>query len=135
MLAHPMRHWIREGLMTSEYIEERNGGYYIVGTRISLDSVVYSLQRGNSPQEIQKEYPLLSLAQINEAVGYYLEHVEAVDRYLEKKQREFEESAVPLREVNPDLWARLERARNATSLVEMGEPRAARLVSIDLMAA
>ncbi len=121
--------------MTSEYIEERNGGYYIVGTRISLDSVVYSLQRGNSPQEIQKEYPLLSLAQINEAVGYYLEHVEAVDRYLEKKQREFEESAVPLREVNPDLWARLERARNATSLVEMGEPRAARLVSIDLMAA
>jgi hypothetical protein len=33
--------------MTSEYIEERNGGYYIAGTRISLDSVVCSFERGN----------------------------------------------------------------------------------------
>ncbi len=121
--------------MATDNIEERNGGYYIAGTRISLDSVVYSLQRGNSPQEIQKEYPLLSLAQINEAVGYYLEHMEAVNRYLEKKQREIEESAIPLSEVNPDLWTRLERARKATALVEMGEPRAARLVSADLIAA
>ena len=31
--------------MHSEYIEERNGGYYIAGTRISLDSVVYSFER------------------------------------------------------------------------------------------
>lgn len=121
--------------MTVGHIEERNGGYYIAGTRISLDSVVYSLQRGNSPQEIQKEYPLLSLAQINEAVGYYLGHAESIDRYLDKKRREFEESGIPLSEVNPDLWARLERARKATSLVEMGEPRAARLVSADLIAA
>ncbi|MGA2596516.1 MAG: hypothetical protein ABSH09_05930 [Bryobacteraceae bacterium] len=66
--------------------------------------------------------------------GYYLEHAEAVNRYLEKKLREFEESAIPLSEVNPDLWARLEQARKASSLVEMGEPRAARLVSADLIA-
>jgi uncharacterized protein (DUF433 family) len=112
--------------MASEYIDERNGGKYIAGTRISLDSVVYSLRRGNSPEEVQKEYPLLSLAQIRGAVDYYLEHAEAVDRYLEEKQREFEAFAIPLSKVNPDLWARLERARKATTLVEMGEPRAAR---------
>jgi hypothetical protein len=41
-----VRHWIREVLMNSEYIEERNGGYYIAGTRISLDSVVYSFGEG-----------------------------------------------------------------------------------------
>jgi hypothetical protein len=40
--------------MNSEYIEERNGGYYIAGTRISLDSVVYSVERGNSPEGIQR---------------------------------------------------------------------------------
>ena len=28
--------------MHSEYIEQRHGGYYIAGTRISLDSVVYA---------------------------------------------------------------------------------------------
>jgi uncharacterized protein (DUF433 family) len=121
--------------MTNEYIEERNSGYYIAGTRISLDSVVYSHRRGNLPEEIQKEYPLLSLPQIHGAIGYYLEHTRAVDRYLEDKQLEFDASAIPLSKANPDLWARLERTRKVTSLVEMGEPRAARLVSIRLIAA
>ena len=43
--------------MTSEYIEQHNGGYYIAGTRISLDSVVYSFQRGNSPDAIYRSTP------------------------------------------------------------------------------
>ena len=37
---------MREVAMKSEYVEERNGGYYAAGTRISLDSVVYSFERG-----------------------------------------------------------------------------------------
>ena len=60
--------------MTSEYIEERNGGYYVAGTRISLDSVVYSFERGNSPEAIQKEYTLLTLPQIYGAIAFYLDH-------------------------------------------------------------
>ncbi len=99
--------------MTSEYIEQRNGGYYIAGTRISLDSVVYSFERGNSPEAIQKEYPLLKLPQIYGAIAFYLDHKEAVDGYLEEKQRAFEASAIPLSEANPELWAKLERARQA----------------------
>jgi len=39
--------------MQSEYIEQRDGGYYVAGTRISLDSVVYSFNEGNSPEAIQ----------------------------------------------------------------------------------
>jgi hypothetical protein len=31
--------------MHSEYIEQRNGGYYVAGTRISLDSVVCAFNR------------------------------------------------------------------------------------------
>ncbi|HEX8139517.1 MAG TPA: hypothetical protein VF544_18300 [Pyrinomonadaceae bacterium] len=30
--------------MSKEYIEQRDGGYYIIGKRISLDSVVYALR-------------------------------------------------------------------------------------------
>ena len=45
--------------MHSEYIEERNGGYYVAGTRISLDSVVYSFNEGQSPEAIQEDFPLL----------------------------------------------------------------------------
>ncbi len=35
--------------MPSEYIEQRNRGYYVAGTRISLDSVVCAFNRGDSP--------------------------------------------------------------------------------------
>jgi hypothetical protein len=31
-----------------EYVEQRNGGYYVAGTRVSLDSVVYAWLRGES---------------------------------------------------------------------------------------
>lgn len=35
--------------MAKEYIEQRNGGYYILGTRVSLDSVVYAIV----PQDVR----------------------------------------------------------------------------------
>jgi uncharacterized protein (DUF433 family) len=99
--------------MTGEYIEERDGGYYVARTRISLDSVVRSFLRGNSPETIQAEYPLLKLAQIYGAIAFYLDHQEAVNWYLNERQRDFEASAIPLSEANPELWAKLERARDA----------------------
>jgi uncharacterized protein (DUF433 family) len=109
---------VDEVLMTSEYIEERNGGYYVAGTRISLDSVVYSFERGNSPVAIQKEFPLLRLPQIYGAIAFYLDHEAAIRSYLEAKERAIEESSIPLAQANPELWARLERARQAMSKPE-----------------
>ena len=47
--------------MHSEYVEQRDGGYYVAGTRISLDSVVYAFNRGDSPERILERYPLLSV--------------------------------------------------------------------------
>lgn len=104
--------------MTSEYIEERNGGYYVTGTRISLDSVVYSFERGNSPEAIQKEFPLLKLPQIYGAIAFYLDHQATVRSYLEAKEQAIEEASIPLAQANPGLWDRLERARQAMSKPE-----------------
>jgi len=36
-----------------EYVEQRNGGYYVAGTRVSLDSIVYAFLRGETPEGIQ----------------------------------------------------------------------------------
>jgi uncharacterized protein (DUF433 family) len=105
--------------MHSEYIEQRNGGYYVTGTRISLDSVVYAFNEGNSPEAIQEDFPLLKRAQIYGAIAFYLDHQGEVDEYLARTAREFEESSVPLRQANPVLWEKLERAR-----AKVGEPRA-----------
>ena len=105
-------------LMLSEYIEQRDGGYYLIGTRISLDSIVYSFNRGNSPESIQAEYPLLKQAQIYGAIAFYLDHKAEIDEYLTRNEREFETSAIPLEQADPALWEKLQRAR-----AKLSEPR------------
>jgi uncharacterized protein (DUF433 family) len=111
-------YWRKEVALSSEYINERNGSYCIAGTRISLDSVVYSFNRGNSPEAIQSEYPLLKLAQIYGAIAFYLDHQAEIDRYLEQSEREVEANSIPMEQANPALWEKLQRARSKT-----GEPR------------
>ena len=39
----------KAGAMAREYMEERNGGYYVAGTGVSLDSVVPGFADGLSP--------------------------------------------------------------------------------------
>ncbi len=104
--------------MHSEYIEQCNGGYYVAGTRVSLDSVVYSFKEGQSPEAIQQDFPLLKRSQIYGAIAFYLEHEAEVDKYLEDTRREFESCGVPMSETNPMLWEKIQRSRT-----HAGEPR------------
>src|SRR5207237_10673226 len=106
--------------MHSEYIEERNGGYYVAGTRISLDSVVYSFKGGQSPEAIQEDFPSLKRSQIYGAIAFYLDHQAEIDEYLEETEREFEGSAIPLEQANQALWAKIQRA---TAEAAKGERR------------
>jgi len=106
--------------MHSEYIEERDGGYYVAGTRISLDSVVYAFNRGDSPERILEEFPLLDkVSRVYGAIAFYLDHKADIDRYLEETEREFEANGVPMEQANPMLWEKIQRAK-----AKMGESRA-----------
>jgi uncharacterized protein (DUF433 family) len=50
---------------TNPYVEVHNGGYYLGGTRIGLDVVVYELRDGRSAEEIFDAYPMIgSLAKL-----------------------------------------------------------------------
>lgn len=111
--------------MQSEYIEERNGGYYIAGTRISLDSVVFAFNRGDSPETILENFPLLEkAARIYGAIAFYLDHQAEIDAYLEAGRSQFEASVgPPLAETNLSLWKRLERARTQASAFDPGDTR------------
>ena len=62
------------GLMAKEYVEERNVGYYLAGTRISLDSIVQCFNEGLSPETILGEFETLTLAQVFGAITSYLEN-------------------------------------------------------------
>jgi uncharacterized protein (DUF433 family) len=72
----------------SGYIEQHDGKYYLAGTRITLDSVVYSFKEGNSPEAIQENFPLLKRAQIYGAIAFYLELQAELDEYLSHTARE-----------------------------------------------
>ena len=53
-------------------VEQRDGGYYITGTRIALDAVAYAYLNGESMLGIVESYPALSLNQVLNAVDFYL---------------------------------------------------------------
>lgn len=49
--------------MPVEYVERRNGGYYVKGTRVSRDLLAYSFKEGESFESIRQNFPSLTLEQ------------------------------------------------------------------------
>jgi uncharacterized protein (DUF433 family) len=75
--------------VATEYVE-RDGGYWITGARVSLDSVVYAFLRGASSETIAQSFPVLKLEEVFGAITYYLSRQAAVDSYLRQHDRDFE---------------------------------------------
>jgi uncharacterized protein (DUF433 family) len=98
-------------ILAKPYIEQRDTGYSIVGTRISLDSVVYSFLNGESPESISQNFPLLSLEQVYGAITFYLANRELVDAYLEEGEAEFRQLQQSCREKSPLLYQKLQVAQ------------------------
>lgn len=63
----------------------RCGGTPIIkGTKFPVRSVVnYVLRQGFSPEELVKEFPHLTLAQVYDALSYYYDHRDEIERELE----------------------------------------------------
>jgi len=55
-------------------------------TRVTLDALVAAFQRGDTPEEIARNYDALSLGEVYQAIGYYLTHQAEVDSYLEGRR-------------------------------------------------
>lgn len=101
--------------MPREYVELRDGGHWIAGTRVSLDSVVVAFRDGLSPETIAAEcFPSLTLEQVYGAITYYLAHRQEVDDSLEAADAEFEALRQTHREAEPDFYRRLAEARRQT---------------------
>jgi uncharacterized protein (DUF433 family) len=97
--------------MEKSYIEQREGGYWVAGTRVSLDSVVLAFFQGFSPETIAGEcFPILSLEQTYGAIAYYLAHREELDAYLKQGDAEFRAFAEKVRNADPDFSRHLAAA-------------------------
>jgi uncharacterized protein (DUF433 family) len=97
--------------MAKEYVEERENGYYVAGSRVTLDSVVLAFLRGESPEGIGDSFPALTLEQIYGAIAFYLAHQEQVDSYLRAEKADFETLREKARRQHPLLYAKLQVAQ------------------------
>ncbi len=93
------------------YIEQRDGGYYVAETRVSLDSLVYAFRSGESPETIQQQFPSLSLEQVYGAIAFYLGHQTDVDASIREGEAQIQRFIPPLSQRRPEAFHRLQRAR------------------------
>ncbi len=104
------------GAMDNAYVENRDGGYWVSGTRISLDSIVYAFRRGSSPETIRSSFPVLTLEQVYGAITFYLSRQSQIDEYLRQSEETYEVSRRAnhdqLRRERTELYERLMRAKD-----------------------
>ena len=101
--------------MEKEYVEQRDGGYYLAASRVSLDSIVYAFLRGESPETIADSFPSATMEQVYGAVAYYLANRDAIDAYLRDGRAEFAHLRDDGRRAHPALYAKLDASRRTAS--------------------
>jgi uncharacterized protein (DUF433 family) len=95
------------------YVERRDGGYYVSGSRVSLDSIVCAFLEGQTAEGIAQALPTLTLEQAYGAIAFYLAHREEVDEHLERSREEFESKRQAARDSDPMFYQKLAAARRA----------------------
>jgi uncharacterized protein (DUF433 family) len=99
-----------------DYVEHRNGGYYLAGTRIPLEGIVYQFRQGTSAEGIRQGLPSLTLEQIYGAITFYLANQEDVDLYVHETEKFTDQSRAASQSLPSDLRERLNRARSEMHL-------------------
>jgi uncharacterized protein (DUF433 family) len=82
----------------------RGGKPRIAGHRITVSAVaIWPERMGMSPDEIVSEYPTITLSDVHDALAYYFDHRDEVDREI----REGEEFSERLRAGAPSIFEEL----------------------------
>lgn len=97
--------------MDDPYVEQREDAYFVRGSRVSLDSIVYAFRHGDSPETIRDHFPTLTLDQVYGAIAYYLAHQAQIDVYVQRGEELFEQARRAQGPISADLRARLDKAR------------------------
>ena len=101
--------------MPKDYVEQREGGYYIAGSRVSIESIVYAFLRGESAEAIAESFPAVTLEQVYGALAFYLAQRSKIDAYLEAGKAEFGRLRSEARRTHPELYAKIVTARDIST--------------------
>ncbi|MDP2935849.1 MAG: DUF433 domain-containing protein, partial [Dehalococcoidia bacterium] len=93
-----------------QYVEQRDRGYWVAGTRVSLDSIVYAFLGGQTAESIAQFFPVLSLEQVYGAIAFYLANHQDIDAYLAQAKADLEALRQASRNADPMFYQKLARA-------------------------
>jgi uncharacterized protein (DUF433 family) len=96
--------------MSREFVERRDGSFYLIGSRVPLAHLVREFQRGELPEAIRSHYPTLSLEQVYGSITFYLGAKEEVEEDITERER-VEGEFTKTHPAPPHLKEKLERAR------------------------
>jgi uncharacterized protein (DUF433 family) len=103
--------------MSNPYVEQRDGGYWVAGSRVSLESIVYAFLSGQTAESIAQSYPVLKLEQVYGSIAFYLANRPAIDEYLAKARADFEAMRQASREADPMFYQKMADARRHMQIV------------------
>lgn len=99
-------------MKTNDYIEARGEGWYLRGTRVSLDSIIFAFKDGLSPEAITREcFPTLSLEQVYGAITAYLANRADLEVYLEGWKAKAERWRQQQQSAEPEFSKKMAQAR------------------------
>ncbi len=98
-------------VMNPRYVEEIDGIYRVIGTRVSLDSIVHAFWKGQTAESIAQSFRVLSLEQVYGALTFYLANRSEVDAHLAQAESEFDAMRDAAREKDPMFYQKLADAR------------------------
>src|SRR5437868_5930664 len=96
--------------MDSCFVERRDSGFYVVGSRVPIDRLVREYRDGEQPEAIRSHYPTLSPEQIRGAIAFYLSHKDEVRKVMAERER-VEDEFRKTHPSPPHLKEKLARAR------------------------
>jgi len=85
----------------------------VIGSRVTLDSIVHLFKSGATAEQIQEDFPSLALGDIYSVIAYYLQHSSQVEDYLRQQAGDVKElqnaveSGLSTREIRERLRQRL----------------------------
>jgi len=97
--------------MSSQYVEQRDEGYWVAATRVSLDSIVFAFLDGQTAESIAQSFPVLTLEQVYGAIAFYLANRLEIDSYLVQVRVGFEALRQAARDADPMFYQKLADAR------------------------
>ena len=90
---------------------DSDGVIRVTGSRVTLDSIIDEFKRGATPEQIQEDFPSLTLREIYGVIAYYLEHRDTVEGHLRQQEQAAEETRRRL-ETQPGLAELRARVRS-----------------------